>query len=634
MYLISNLGFTYLQPLPLPSDCINRCSLVNDIATKLLQAPNDGNTYGATLTITGPGGFGKTTIAILLCHHPDVKEHFTDGFIFIELGPQATDPSMKLRGIYNLLTDKLCDINVVEEKINHLTSSYYRNLLVIIDDVWHVEDALPLVRAFSNCKTVLTTRMNNTEQYMPSKESKLIGSMDQDEAISLLTKGVIDSSKLSQQDRKVLDELAQDVHQWPLLLSLIRGQIRHYVKDCQLSFFEATENVKNKLRQGLTAFDKSDQNSSKESRKFRVKVCIDMTLTLLEKSISDRIKVLILYNGIGTSLQKAVLNILWNVSKLEAQNTVDALWAYGLIQFKNVTISLNSNQQCCVEVHSVISHYIIESMEVKEAVALSPILNRLHHAVDKELEEAFKQSYGIHNVFLLTDQDFLKFEVSKLENLWLPLNLKKFNAHTVFDPFYIMNSIHLAHDMLLFICNLPGTSPYVKNLFELIIPKIRSSLADYKQILNDAHKLSRKLNQSVQKSLLKQDYDELFQSVKDYIENYPLGIVLKKNIAMINKAIPYCPHDYNLPKLCKVLKDFTPEHHVMNTITFRGIKFYCKLHELGQRILLSSSDDVKKLCDYLKSGKLHRHLQLLKSGQPIQAQEDAPDFVNCLLTSL
>ena len=161
--LLHIIGFKYQRPPPLPSNHVNRQILLDEIATKLLQATNDPNKYETTLTITGAGGFGKTTTVISLCYHGIVKEQFTDGFVFIELGPQATDPSIKLRAIYNLLTDEQCDINVVEQKINQLTSDYYRKLLVIIDDVWHVEDAEPLVKAFSNCKIILTTRMNDIE---------------------------------------------------------------------------------------------------------------------------------------------------------------------------------------------------------------------------------------------------------------------------------------------------------------------------------------------------------------------------------------------------------------------------------------------------------------------------------------
>ena len=54
-------------------------------------------------------------------------------------------------------------IIVVQQKIKQLTSEYYHNLLVIIDDLWNIGDAEPLVKAFSNCKTILTSRMNNIE---------------------------------------------------------------------------------------------------------------------------------------------------------------------------------------------------------------------------------------------------------------------------------------------------------------------------------------------------------------------------------------------------------------------------------------------------------------------------------------
>ena len=324
---------------------------MDEIATKLLQATIDPNKYETTLTITGPGGFGKTTTVISLCHYPIVNKHFTDGFVFIELGPQATDPSIKLRKIYNLLTGEQCGINVVEQKINQLTTDYYHNLLVIIDDVWHAEDAEPLVKAFSNCKTILTTRMNNIEQYIPTNQLFIIGPMTQHEAITLLTSGVIDSSQLSQEDVSLLDELAQDVHLWPLLLSLIRRLLSHNLKQYHLSYHNVIQNVQAKLHhKGVTVFDKNNIEAINKSRKLAVKACIEMTLELLTKSLSDKIKILILWTGIGTSLQIAVLNILWNISKREAEETVDALWAYGLVQFTDITISPNNITQHCVEV--------------------------------------------------------------------------------------------------------------------------------------------------------------------------------------------------------------------------------------------------------------------------------------------
>ena len=245
------IGFKYIPPTPLPSNHVNRQILLDEIVTKLLQATTDTSQYETTLTITGAGGFGKTNIVTSLCHHPLVKKQFKDS-------------SIKLTRLYHLLTGedlKQGDTNHVELEILGLVSNYYRNLLVIIDDVWHVEDAEPIVKAFSHCKTVLTTRMNNIDQYLPSKQVVNIGPMTEDEAISLLTSGIIDSSRLSQEDVSLLNELAEDVHLWPLLLSLIRGQLSHYLKHYYLSCRKAIENVQTKLHhKGLTTFDKNNMH--------------------------------------------------------------------------------------------------------------------------------------------------------------------------------------------------------------------------------------------------------------------------------------------------------------------------------------------------------------------------------------
>ena len=213
LVFITSTGINCPPPPPLPPNYVCRQQLTHQLVSKLCQSTIDPNSYGTSLTVTGIGGFGKTFIITALCHHPVIKEQFTDGVVFIELGPPATDPSMKLSQLYHLLTGqylKQGDISHVEQEIGQLTSIYCHKLLVIIDDVWHVEDAEPIVKAFSNCKIVLTTRMNDIEQYIPTKHVVSVGPMEQSEAISLLTCGVIDSSQLSQEDLSLLDELAQD----------------------------------------------------------------------------------------------------------------------------------------------------------------------------------------------------------------------------------------------------------------------------------------------------------------------------------------------------------------------------------------------------------------------------------------
>ena len=166
----------------------------------------------------------------------------------------------------------------------------------------------------------------------------------------------------------LLHELAQDVQLWPLLLSLVRGQLSHNLIH-HLSYHEAIRNVQSKLfNKGLTAFDKNNIETNRKCRKLAVKACIELLLILLTKPLLDRIKMVLLFNGMGTSLQNAVLSDLWKISKQEAEDTVETLWDYGLVQFtdRDITLSPNNVTQRCVEVHAVISQYIIENMDNQE----------------------------------------------------------------------------------------------------------------------------------------------------------------------------------------------------------------------------------------------------------------------------
>ena len=601
--------------------------LLDEIATKLLQATNNPNKYGTTLTITGAGGFGKTTTVISLCHHHIIREQFTDGFVFIELGPQATDPNIKLRAIYNLLTDEQCDINVVEQKINQLTNDYCRNLLVIIDDVWHVEDAEPLVKAFSNCKTILTTRMNDIKQYIPSKQSVTIGPMTENEAISLLTSGVIDSSQLSQEDVSLLNEISQDVHLWPLLLSLIRGQLSHNLKQYHLSYHKAIQNIQAKLHhKGLTAFDKNNIETVKKGRKFAVKACIEITLESLTKSLSDKIKTLILWTGIGTSLQTVVLNILWNISKQEAEDTVDVLWAYGLVQFTDITISPNNIKQHCVEVHAVISQYIIECMDSNEAVTLSPYIGlKTASSVGEGLSLTFHQSYGVHDPSSLTAMDYLKYKLSEIENDVLPHFLKTINMMTVNDPHDVILTLQRIKDALM-------TSPYTINLLSLLGKDINSLIVDCKQTLNNAHKLCRKLNQSVQRNLYENNYDKLIQIIEELIKNYPLCDVAQKAVTMVKKIIPYCDGEllHHMMIQCEYLQMMTSDYHNITTSLLPHIKLLIKLHKQITSSLLNGSPDIELTYHYIMSGKCDEEIELVWTNHLIKLQEVAPMYVQRL----
>ena len=105
----------------------------------------------------------------------------------------------------------------IEEKIQEVTK-VFTNVLVIIDDLWIVEDAKPIVKAFCCCKIMLTTRTPNIG--IRCRRRIEIGRMSLKESVFLMTNGILDHNELSKEDVFIINKLAQHVHRWPLLLSL------------------------------------------------------------------------------------------------------------------------------------------------------------------------------------------------------------------------------------------------------------------------------------------------------------------------------------------------------------------------------------------------------------------------------
>ena len=591
------------------------------MAAKLCQASEDDNTYEISLIVTGAGGFGKSTLVTALCYHPFIQEHFTDGFLFVELGAQANDPCIKLSQLYHLLTGqylKSGDVNHAEQEISNVVHTFYRNLLVIIDDVWHIEDAEPIVKAFRKCKIVVTSRMNDTEQYIPAKQRITIGPMEKNEAFALLTGGIMNESHLLEEDVILLNEIAEDVHLWPLLLSLIRGQLFHYLNQFKLSCYEAIRTVQHKLQDnGLIAFDKNNIESINRSRKYAVKVCIEVTLQLLTDTLSNKLKALILFIGIGTSLATAVLHCMWSSSKQEAKNVVDTLWAYGLVKHSNITIPPNSNVQQCVEVHAVISQYIIENMDSKQVEKLTP--TGIGQAVGAGLKYSFQESLGVQDVHLLSVTQFLEYTLKELEYCILPENLKILNMYTITSPHFI-------------ILILDQIKSYIEEATDNdtdIIQSIASLKGDCQRLLKGTYKSSRTLNQKVQRCLYEKNYDCLIETVEDYCRNIPGCEVALESVVTFKKVMPYCCNktlNY-FTKQCEYLSLLTPEYHEATALLLPVISMHVELHKQISSSLNNGSPNAQSIYQRVMSDTFNEEFQILRSNWLFKIQEVAPGIV-------
>ena len=136
-------------PPALPTATIGRRGEVDSIGRLLTDCDV------RLVTLTGPGGVGKTWVALAVAHA--IGTGFPDGLAWVELA--AVDRPEDVGGaiVRALAVMPMPGENVAEALLRHLTG---RRLLLVIDNFEHVLDAAPLIgQLLSRCSTltVLTT---------------------------------------------------------------------------------------------------------------------------------------------------------------------------------------------------------------------------------------------------------------------------------------------------------------------------------------------------------------------------------------------------------------------------------------------------------------------------------------------
>lgn len=119
-----------------------------------------GGERQAVTVVEGWPGVGKSTIAAFLAHDEGVAQAFPDGVLWASLG-ENPDRGAKL----TLWADSLhladpSRNRTLDELAYQLRAALRdRRVLIVVDDVWRLEDALPFLVGGKACATLLTSRL-------------------------------------------------------------------------------------------------------------------------------------------------------------------------------------------------------------------------------------------------------------------------------------------------------------------------------------------------------------------------------------------------------------------------------------------------------------------------------------------
>ena len=261
------------------------------------------------VSIRGPAGFGKTTLAQQMCHSPAVRSAFSDGLLWVETGEHC-DPARVVQLICDLcfqLEAQRPQITDPEQAGFHLARVLgERRILLVIDNVWSARDLSPFLIGAPNCTRLVTTR--NARVCSSHTAELVLEAMSTREIERLLAMQLKGLSS----DR--VHPIAGACHGWPLLAQIVAGAVRQDVL-AGASPERALAVAESELRSaGPGAFDVWDD----DGRQATIHQAIDASLDSLERHVAvagrqgirDAYLSLAVFPG-ATEIPLGVLTVWW-----------------------------------------------------------------------------------------------------------------------------------------------------------------------------------------------------------------------------------------------------------------------------------------------------------------------------------
>lgn len=201
----------------LPNHFLGRDALVDDLVARLIAG------HSPALSAEGLPGVGKTTLAVVLAHHPDILAHFSDGVLWAGLGPTPDVPS-QLAAWANALGIDVSDRPTSKARAQAVRNEIgQRRLLLVIDDAWQTDGADLLRCGGPGCSHLLTTRDQAiARRFAGVVQSVSVSTLADDPAFDLLQTLAPEACAA---DPEAARALARTVDGLPLALALLGGYL-------------------------------------------------------------------------------------------------------------------------------------------------------------------------------------------------------------------------------------------------------------------------------------------------------------------------------------------------------------------------------------------------------------------------
>ena len=156
-------------PRQLPADLndfAGRSSEVSRLCEALANGAAGSQGSTAVAAITGPGGIGKTALAVHVAHLS--ADRFPDGQLYVELAGVCSDPVTPTDALARLLRDldvAAEDVPVAAEEraARYRSLLAGRRMLLVLDDARNAAQVRPLLPGSAGCGVLVTSRARMTD---------------------------------------------------------------------------------------------------------------------------------------------------------------------------------------------------------------------------------------------------------------------------------------------------------------------------------------------------------------------------------------------------------------------------------------------------------------------------------------
>ncbi|WP_287698084.1 MULTISPECIES: NB-ARC domain-containing protein [unclassified Microcystis] len=260
------------QAPPKPSYFVERPEVSIELKKLLLSETTEKTGTLVISAIYGLGGIGKSTLAAALAQEKEVQAFFPDGIFWATLGQQPDILSF-LHGWIQALGDYNFKPTGIDAASLHLrTLLADKKALLVVDDLWNVEDIDPFIVAGNHCKLLITTR----EVPVKGAIRYDLDVMTESQSLALLT-GYL-KHELNLADQKQAKILAKIVGYLPLALELTAAQIEDGIPWAELIEELQAEIANLEILDRLEAGDTANEEKRKH---YSLIACFNLSLKRL-----------------------------------------------------------------------------------------------------------------------------------------------------------------------------------------------------------------------------------------------------------------------------------------------------------------------------------------------------------------